>query len=56
MRPEAARRKFCPFWIEETSISIKILNPFRVKVTLINNCSLTFRIQLGIAFKSLQVE
>jgi hypothetical protein len=32
VRPEAARRKFCPFWIEETSISIKILNPFRVKV------------------------
>ena len=28
----AALRKCCPFWIEESSISIKILNPFRVKV------------------------
>ena len=29
MRPEAARGKCCPFWMEESSISIKTLNPFR---------------------------
>ena len=54
MRPEAARRKFCPFWIEETSISIKILNPFRVKGNPNKQLFAHFSIQTRIAFKSPQ--